>query len=58
MVALLKQKSKVQMAQKTRKSFPALDITKRIKKDSVSMMENVTTRKDPSQISSGSQKYK
>ena len=47
MVALLKQKSKVQLAQKQRKSFPAMDITKRIKKDSITM-ENVTQRKDQS----------
>ena len=46
MVALLKQKSKVQMAQKSRKSFPAMDITKKIKKDPISL-ENVTTRKEP-----------
>ena len=55
MIALLKQKSKVQLAQKPRKSFDAFDVTKRLKVDPI-QMQNVTVRQDPSQIFSGDNK--
>ena len=55
MIALLKQKSKVQLAQKSRKSFDAFDVTKRLKVHPI-QMQNVTVRQDPSQIFSGDNK--
>ena len=55
MVALLKQKSKVQIAQKTRNSYPAMDPLKRLKTDTI-QMENVTIRNDPSKIFGGDNK--
>ena len=55
MVALLKEKSKVQTAQKERKSYPALDITKRLKVDPMDM-QNVTVRQNTNQIFSGENK--
>ena len=45
MVALLKQKSKVQMNQKSRNSYTALEIGKR-KKIEQPIMPNVTIRQD------------
>ena len=57
MVALLKQKSKVQLAQKQRKSFAAFDVSKRLKVDPM-QMQNVTVRQDPGQIFSGDNKEK
>ena len=52
MIALLKQKSKVQLNHKQRKSYSALDVTKRLKVAPM-QMQNVTIRQDQNQISSG-----
>ena len=57
MVALLKQKSKVQLAQKPRKSYEAFDVNKRLKVDPA-QMQNVSVRQDPGQIFSGDNKEK
>ena len=55
MVALLKAKSKVQSAQKDRKSYPAMDLSKRLKIDPKDML-NVTVRQNSNQIFSGENK--
>ena len=49
MVHLLKQKSKVQSANKPRKSFAALDISKRRKTEELDM-QNVSVRQPPANV--------
>ena len=49
MVHLLKQKSKVQSANKPRKSFAALDLSKRRKTEDMDM-QNVAVRQSPANV--------